>query len=294
MKTKFTQRLFLVLLLTVAHGVQAAITCTISTPGFSAAYVPSTAAMNITQTSFTMRCQRNLAGDPTTITYGVRNDNGLNETGFQNRARFAGVNYINYDVFANSGCSIVWRNNAANDIVDTITGLTGFLPISKITNYWGCIPGSQIGKPAGTYVDTLTLSARQGTGGGPVIASGSGLISIVTPATCTISSPPGNVAFGTYTAFGPIVNANTTFAANCTSLLPYSMALDATGGVVAGLNYSLALNTSGTGGINPLTSTGTGVAQSFFINGSMPAGQAGTCATGSCPGTQAHTLTITY
>ena len=72
------------------------------------------------------------------------------------------------------------------------------------------------------------------------------------------------------------------------------MALNASGGVVAGLNYALALNTSGSGGINPLTSSGTGFAQTFFINGSMPAGQAGTCASGSCPGTQAHRLTITY
>jgi hypothetical protein len=36
------------------------------------------------------------------------------------------------------------------------------------------------------------------------------------------------------------------------------------------------------------------VAQTFSINGSIAAGQAGTCATGSCSGSDTRTLTITY
>ncbi len=39
------------------------------------------------------------------------------DAGFQNRARIgATANRINYDLFANAGCTTVWRNNAANDI----------------------------------------------------------------------------------------------------------------------------------------------------------------------------------
>ena len=72
------------------------------------------------------------------------------------------------------------------------------------------------------------------------------------------------------------------------------MALDATVGVVTGLNYALALNTVNTGGVNPLTSVGNGLAKTFFINGTMAAGQAGACAAAACTGTQARTLTITY
>jgi len=297
MKPKFMGPHLFVVLLLITNVVQAAITCSITSGGFASAYVPSTAAMNITQSSFTMTCQRNAGGDATSITYGVRNDNGIHATGNQNRAQLgATTNRINYDLWADSGCSVVWRNNAANDIVDTIPVLSGFAPSSKTTNYWGCIPGSQTGLPAGTYTDIVTMTARLGAAGtGAVLATNTFPVSIYTPATCTITTPLGNVNFGTYTAFGPIVNVNTTFNPTCTSLLPYSMALDATSGVVVGLNYSLALNTTNTGGTSPLNSTGTGFAQTFYINGSMPAGQAGTCPAGSCPlATQGRTITITY
>ena len=296
MKSTLMQLLVLTAMQLAASLAQAAITCSISSGGFSAAYVPSTAAMNITQSSFTMTCQRNAGGDATTISYGVRNDNGINRTGSQNRARLgATANYLLYELFADAGCSVVWRNNPANDILDTIPVLTGFAPSSKTTNYWGCIPGSQTGLPAGTFTDTVTMTARFGLAGtGAVLATSSFPVSIVTPATCTISTAPGAVNFGTYTALGAAVNANTTFGATCTSLLPYSMALDAVNGVVVGLNYSLGLSTTNMGGTSPLNSTGNGLAQSYFINGRMAAGQAGTCLGGTCPGTQARTLTITY
>jgi hypothetical protein len=63
------------------------------------------------------------------------------------------------------------------------------------------------------------------------------------------------------------------------------MALDATTGTLLGLNYSLALG---------VRSTGTGSPQLHTIIGSMAAGQAGTCAAGTCSASQPHTLTITY
>lgn len=289
------QWLVAILLAVMANSASAAITCSITSAGFSTAYVPSTAAQNITQSSFTVTCQRNLAGDPTTISYGVRNDNGLNEVVNQNRGRIgATANYINYDLFANAGCTTVWRNNAANDIVDTIPVLTGFAPASKTTNWWGCVPGSQA-VAAGTFTDTVVMTARLGAAGtGAIIATGSFPVSIVSPATCVISTAPANVAFGTYTALGTARTASSSFGATCTNLLPYTMSLDANSGVVVGLNYTLLLNTVNTGGTNTLAATGSGVAQSYFINGTMPAAQAGTCASGSCAGSATRTLTITF
>ena len=68
--------------------------------------------------------------------------------------------------------------------------------------------------------------------------------------------------------------------------MPYTMALDATSGTLVGLTYGLALSQA--------AATGTGVAQSFSINGTIAAGQSGTCATGSCSGSATRTLTITY
>ena len=118
-------------------------------------------------------------------------------------------------------------------------------------------------------------------------------MNISTPSVCAITTAPGTLTF-TYTAFGAAQTASTSFQPTCTIYLAYSMALSATSDVVSGLNYSLALNTINSGGSNPLASTGTGAAQTFYINGNMAAGQAGTCATGICSATNTHTLTITY
>jgi hypothetical protein len=114
-------------------------------------------------------------------------------------------------------------------------------------------------------------------------------VSITSPATFKITAPPGDVAF-IYTAFGPVVNASTTFGTTGTLNLPYTMTLDANSGVVSGLNYSLNIDSQAP----PVSTRGTGAAQTHTINGSMPAGQAGTCTVGSCAASRVHTLTITY
>lgn len=263
--------------------VEAAITCNISSPGWSSAYVPANAATNITQSSFTVTCQRNAGGDPTTVSYTVASNNGLHAAGAQNRAQLgATASRINYEDYANSTCATLWAAAAASRIAGTISGLAGFIPGSQTVSYWGCIPGSQIGLPAGTYTDTVTMTLRYGGATNPTATFP---VSIVTPSSCTLTTAPGTVAF-TYIAFAPLINANTSFGVTCTNWLPYTMALDATVGVVAGLQYSLALSAPG--------GTGTGVQQTYSINGTMPAAQAGTCVGASCIATQARTLTITY
>ena len=111
-------------------------------------------------------------------------------------------------------------------------------------------------------------------------------VTIYYPAVCTITAAPGNVAFA-YTAFRATpLPASTTFGVTCTNTLGYTLALDATSGVVIGLQYLLSLSAA--------SATGTGAQQTFTINGTMPAGQAGTCTTGSCSGTSVRSITITY
>ncbi|HEY2627602.1 MAG TPA: spore coat protein U domain-containing protein [Usitatibacter sp.] len=99
-------RIALTTLLTAAsfacHG---AITCTFSSTGWSAAYVPSTAATNITQSSITVTCQRNAGGDGTAVNFTISANNGLHATGTQNRAQLNAANLLNYDDYQNAGCS---------------------------------------------------------------------------------------------------------------------------------------------------------------------------------------------
>ena len=133
---------------------------------------------------------------------------------------------------------------------------------------------------------------------------------------CTMAAfSPAALAFGSYTAFGGAVAATPTSAIlTCTrGLTGVSAAFDTgvdktssaiqtspTGeGVVAGLNYTMTATRSAvTAGAAATAgapgSIGTADQWTYAISGNMPANQAGTCATASCPATQVRTLTVTY
>jgi len=273
----FLRYLAFALLALGAQAACAAVSCTISSPGITLAYPANTSPV-IAQTSFTVTCARNLASDPTSVSYTVSADNGLNPNGTNNRA-FSGTNALKYDVYRDSACSSTWKG--PQNIADSITTLSGFTPVSKTTSFWGCVVTAQ-SPPAGTYSDTVTMTLTYGTS----TSVNTFPVSIATPATCSITTAPGPVAFGTYVALGAAVNASANFAVTCTNYLPYTMALDAASGVIVGLRYTLALDAT--------NSTGTGAAQTHSINGNLAAGQAGTCAAATCSGSQTRTLTITY
>jgi len=170
--------------------------------------------------------------------------------------------------------------------------------VSATHTFYGCIPAGQlILPPEGIYTDTVGVRFTNTRVRGPsVFTAGSVPVVIASPATCVNTAPPANLAFN-YTGFSATpVLTNTSFGVRCTNSLVYTIALDATDDVVAGLNYTLGLNTVGIGGGNPLVIVGTGVPQTFFINGSMPAGQAGACNTSAtpCSAAQIRTLTVTY
>jgi spore coat protein U-like protein len=271
----------------------AALNCNNPVPtstGFSTAYTgPTGAVPNITQGTITFSCRRTLAGDPTNLL--LRGNNGTNAVAPpQNRAEIGATgNFLNYEGYRDSACATVWTNNSdATSIPFTLVGaLNVWEPVNL--NFWGCVPLGQPLPAAGTYTDTVTMQVRR-AGAGTVYGTGTFTVSIVAPATCTLSTAPGNVNF-TYTSFSLApATASTTFGATCTNRLPYQMSLDAYNGTLLGLNYTLDINAAAP----PVASRGTGVAQTHTINGAIAAGQAGTCATATCTGFQTRTLTITY
>lgn len=296
---KFVIWLGLLVLLSFFHVSQAAVFCSVTSPGFSTAYVTANTATNVTATSFSVTCTKDAVGRraTSTVSYQVTAGNGLNASGTQNRAVKAGA-FINYTVSTVPTCATAWKGTT---VLPTIAASFVMAMNTTVTNtytFYGCIPPLQVATaPVGNYTDTVTMAiARAGGGGGGRVTytSGSFPVTIVAPSTCTLTTPPTNLAFS-YTAFRPTAAlTSATYGVTCSTLLPYTMSLDTTIGVVTGLNYTLALNTLATGGASPLASVGTGVAQSFFINGSMAAGQAGTCNTATCTGAQVRTLTITY
>ncbi|HEX3096907.1 MAG TPA: spore coat protein U domain-containing protein [Usitatibacter sp.] len=256
----------------------AAYSCTISSGGFSSIYVASSPTTTIVQTSFTITCTRALA-DATTMSYSVSADNGANSQGTHNRATF-GASRISYDLFKDSACGTQWRGP------QTISGtlnFSGSTSASATVQYWGCITASQTGLPAGTYTDSVSMTLTYGNLNSTATTSAG--VSITTNPVCNLTTPPSDIVFS-YVAFGPVANASTSFGVTCTSTLPYTMALDATSGTVLGVNYTLALSAA--------SGSGSGTLQTYSINGSIAAGQPGTCATGSCAASQPRTLTITY
>ena len=271
--------LLALLALGAASLAHAAITCSVASSGFVAAYDPTAASTNITQTFFTVTCTRGATSDPTSVSYSVKVDNGLNAQGQTNRASF-GANRISYDVYKDAACGTQWKGPQA--ITGTIT-FSGTGTATSQGNFWGCVPAAQTGLAAGTYTDTVTMTMTYGSP--QSTATGSFGVIITTPTNCSISTPPGNIVFN-YVSLGAASNASTSYGVTCTRALPFTMALDATAGTIVGLNYTLTLGTP--------SSTGTGAAQVFTISGNVAAGQAGTCATATCSGTQARTLTVTY
>jgi spore coat protein U-like protein len=250
-------------------------------------------------------CTTSLSSPNVTIPYVPTNPTNPISTTMSTTCTKTGGNVVNYTVSSGAtgnytatlggnklNFSLTTTPNAACGNQWTIANPSTLFsfPNSGTQSYtfYICVPTGQ-NPAAGTYTGTVTLTAADPT----VLATTTFLVSIITPASCTFSTTPGPVAF-TYTAFqAGTASGSTTFGATCTNALPYTMALDATSGVVSGLNYSLVLrNFADT--MNETGGTGTGLAQMYRIKGTMPGGQAGTCLSGSCAGSDPRTLTITY
>lgn len=284
------KRLWPALLLTlasfVATSAHAALSCNISAvDNFSASYDGLLGSDLLSSGTFTVTCTRTASSDPTSVGLKIRNDDGAYNVGATNRARLGGSgNYLNYDLYTDPAYTLNWRASNSRDIDGTLTLGSGVPTTqSMVFTFYSKIPKGQTGKPQGTYTDTVKLTLVYGSKTAPTVSM---FVAISNVPTCAFSTPPGDVAFN-YTSFSAAAaTASSTFAALCSTNLPYTIALDSTSGVVAGLRYTLSLSSS--------ANTGTGMAQTHTISGNMQAGQAGACATGTCNGSSPHSVTITY
>lgn len=262
----------------------AVVSCTASVTSIVKGYDPNDPADAIVTGSYTVSCTR-AAGDASTFNWSLGADNGNNNSGAQNRV-ILGTRTYNYELYrltpyinANR-----WQDAAATRFTGTVnfgSQLTG----SSTGSFDLRIPGAQTVRPAGTYTDTVTVTVRN-AGSGAMMSQTSFSVSVITIASCTLATPPGNINFA-YTSFQvSAATASTSFGVNCTTGVPYTMSLDATSGTLLGLPYTLSLSQT--------SATGTGAAQTYSINGSITGGLSGTCATATCSASATRTLTITY
>ncbi len=125
-------------------------------------------------------------------------------------------------------------------------------------------------------------------------------VNITLTSACLVTTAPGAVAFA-YTSgqTGVSTATGTTAGVTCTNTLPYSVSLGAYNVTDATTNLAYTLTLNGVAA-NLAGQTGTGLAQTITIGGTMAGGQYGTCNTSAAACTNAgsanltQTLTITY
>ena len=270
----------------------AAYTCSVIATSISTVYSPTVATNNESTGSYTITCSR-LGSDPATLNYTLDANNGTHAQANNNRVQFGGAaNRYFYEPHRNPGCGSEWRNTGATDINGTLS-FGASLTTTFTGPFYLCVPGSQPVDPAGTYTDTVTVTMRRDQPGpDPLLATTAFGVSVITVNSCQINVPPGPVTFN-YTSFqGAPAVASNSFGVRCTTALFYTMSLDAANVLdnAVNLNYTLAVSAP--------SATGTGVTQTFAVNGTMAAGQSGLCGGGVCTNAAAtnktRTLTITY
>lgn len=282
MTMNIPKALFLALsLMALGDAAQAATSCSLGAiTGMNIASYTEGVAATPQPMSVVVNCNRQThPSDPNSVTYTLTFDTGLNS----NRASavVSGTTYyIAYSKGTASTCTPALTSTSGSFSWSGGSAKTGIQ--SATVSFYGCV-GAQSGMAAATYNDTIGVTLTDTVGS--AVPPGSIPVSITLGSVCTVSTPPGTISFN-YTAFraSPLV-VPVNYGVTCTNTTPYTMALDTTTGVAAGLAYSLALSAS--------SATGTGSEQTFSITGTMPANQSGDC-TGSCSGSNTHNITISY
>jgi spore coat protein U-like protein len=278
-------------------AAEAAICNITSVSAINTVYDETIGSDSVTTGSWSMICTREASDAAATFNWSVGANNGTHAAGAQPRAAFFFFFFLNYEPYRIVGGPYNAANRWADACGGTPTRFTGTLTWTGGTGSTVTVTRPfdlriQAGQNPlnAPYTDTITLTPRAACPSVTALGStGSMSVTIYASSRCAISVPPGNVNF-TYTSFqGTASNASTTYGVSCTNGLPYTMRLDGAGPPFSysllGLTYTLAL---------PASATGTGLTQTHTINGSIAAGQSGTCATAVCNGTQTRTLTISW
>lgn len=283
-------------MLCVAPSAHAVISCSLIVNSVSVFYNPAGGDVS-SSALYTISCTRTLASEGPTVTYSLASDLGLNQQGGNRRAALSG-SFYRYDLYKTNGFgpNDQWATPppASRAITGTLTFPTGLLSATTGgTPYYLLVLGGQPVGPAGVYLDTviatLTYTCAE-CAGSPV--STPFTVSITSITNCTLTAPTSLVF--NYTSFqGAAATPNANFTVNCTTGLPYTIALDNAGPItdnVVNLTYTLGLSAAG--------GTGNGVNQTYQVTGNMAAGQSGTCPAIPCNNALAtnktRTLTVTY
>jgi spore coat protein U-like protein len=268
----------------------AAYSCTVTVGSISTFYNPVGSTL-VTSAGFTISCTRT-AGDPSSMAWTLWADTGANPQGNNRRVQLTGSYYL-YNLYTSSSlnANTQWLSGPNQREFSGNLNFTGG-SLFATTNgvYFLEVAAPQTVGPAGLYTDNLTATLTYGPTS--QVAVGAFSINLTSITSCTLT-PPTNLVFN-YTSFqGAAATPSANFTVNCTTGLPYTMALDNVGPITdnaVNLTYTLGLSAAG--------GTGTGATQTFTVNGNMAAGQPGTCGAALCTNAAAtnktRTITVTY
>ena len=278
----------------------AAIACSTVTATSVNGIYTRTVALNQTG-SITVTCTR-LATDPTTQVIYIGVDQGEPPAG-RNMTRQTGTELLAYRIYRNATPSGSWSTGAGRAAGSTAAG--GFQPTFTFASATTTVQSTvypyyfnvavNITKPAGIYDDELVgVTVRLTNNAGAVQSTTTFSVNASIQAECRFSTSPTAIALA-YNAFAAsAVSAYSPFAVSCTQGTSYGISLDVSSEVLLGLKYDLLLVGAATDTALASSLSGTGFAQSYRVKGSIVAGQAGSCATGTCTASATRALTITY
>lgn len=283
-----------------AGGAQAATTCSISA---SAPNVIFTGAVNNSAGTITVTCTRdtNINGlELQTVYVGISPAAGAGRRLLRHGGGNGNGDRLDASLFKNN-TTTNWGDASSGERVNsTMIFWWGVATASVTMDYDFRLP-NQAGKAAGIYSNVYTANLRL-TANGAIESSTVFSPTASVPEQCFVGQvPSGNEAPGAVSPGNLVLNynsftntaqtASTNFTVDCTLNTDYTLSITPANGTMLGLNYNLRLNNGQASwtGLN-----GTGFAQPYSVTATIPANQAGTCATATCSATQAATLTVTY
>jgi hypothetical protein len=289
---------FLLLCSTVT---QAAISCNVTGRNLGELYDASL-NNNAVQSTLAISCSRT-SSDPSTVFYSIKADFGTNSPGGVLR-RVTGPSpqtpllWILRHLGSGGGCTNTtnWGLTTSPGLLTgslTFVGaaLTANATVGYCMEVRGTAGGNAAAPTAGVYIDTVTITPEMSTTAitGPynVTAPIAQLSFNVAVGSHCVVRKPGNDVNLNYTAFGTAQSGSSVFQVLCTTALPFTATVSAANGTIAGINYTVVRQ-------GALNRTGAGVPRDITVDVNAVAGQAGTCASAVCSGTQAHTLLLTY
>lgn len=242
-----------------------------------------------------LACTR-LASDPPNISYRITADAGQNgsngNTASPTRAlRLVGGSatapYALYRSLSPCSGSSDWGAPASGStgVFQGTIALGAYTSGGALHSYCVDAPVGKTDPPAGYYTDQFIITASYGSSTLTESRSATVTVGMNVFASCVLAAIPAlRLDYRSFSATP--VTGTTTAPMQCNAGLPWAVSITPASGQLLGLNYTLTPS--------PTAGAGTGSAQNIRIQATAPAGQSGTCGSGTCSARTAHTLTITY